>query len=53
MSGGDLDGDGYMIIWDKELVEGMTVEHEPAKNVKTSSNEIKTDDPVDHIIYYY
>ena len=29
MSGGDLDGDVYMIIWDKEIVNSITLKEWP------------------------
>lgn len=30
MSGGDLDGDVYMVIWDREIVEEATKKEIPA-----------------------
>ncbi len=52
LSMGDLDGDTYMVIWDKDIVNEFKENHEPSKNTKIDGREIISDDPVDHIINY-
>jgi RNA-dependent RNA polymerase len=49
---GDLDGDTYMVIWDKDIVDGLKENHDPSDNVKVDGKEIRSDDPIDHIINY-
>lgn len=56
MSGGDLDGDVYMCIWDKELVTAFKKENvePPAQYGKFPDNKIvKSDHIVDHMKVYF
>lgn len=41
-----------MVIWDRELVGGFKENHKPSQNVKVSKKDIKSEDPVEHIINY-
>jgi RNA-dependent RNA polymerase len=45
LSGGDLDGDDYVVIWDEELVKPGVVKNEPPANY-TSNDARKADSPV-------
>lgn len=54
MSGGDLDGDTYMVIWDQEIVAGMTEEPEPAPvSKKNDRNQIQSNDLVTNLLHYH
>ena len=49
MSGGDLDGDGYMVIWDSLLVEAFKEVYAPAEYEKKSRQSLQSLKEVDHI----
>jgi RNA-dependent RNA polymerase len=54
MSGGDLDGDVYMALWDKDIMEHFTNEKEPANYRKfNEDNDLKSDKIQDHIKRYF
>ena len=53
MSGGDLDGDVYMCIWDKALVEAVKEVHNPASTEKAETEPMaQKDHIVDYVAYY-
>jgi hypothetical protein len=52
LSNGDLDGDVYMTIWDKEIVESFGENHPPSENIKVNKNEIHSASETDHLCNY-
>lgn len=49
---GDLDGDTYMVISDRDLVDSFKENHAPSQNTKVSGKDLKSTDPIDNIINY-
>lgn len=52
LSMGDLDGDTYMVLFDRDIVDGFKENHAPSQNTKISGKDIKSTDPIEHIINY-
>lgn len=56
MSGGDLDGDVYLAMWDEEILEHLTPDQirEPGKYGKFDDKTSLTSDKIeDHICRYF
>jgi len=54
MSGGDLDGDVYMALWDKDIMETLVREKEPANYAKYQEDKgLDSDKIEDHIKRYF
>lgn len=39
---GDLDGDTYMVLWDKDIVNNFKGNVQPSENVKITTKGIKS-----------
>lgn len=52
LSLGDLDGDLYSVMWDKEIVNSFWENHPPHQNQKQTGTALKSLDPIDNILNY-